>query len=283
MIQAVQQHWRTYLIEAWALGMFMISAVFFTNLLENKNFLIDTPIALAWLRRLLMGIAMGSTAILIIYSPWGKRSGAHMNPAVTLSNLLLNRIKWEDAVWYIIAQFMGGALGVLLFSWFVTTYGAIPEVNYAATVPPPNGLILAFVLELLMSFLLFYLVLSLSNHVKLAPFTGFFVGAIIVVYITLEAPYSGMSMNPARTFASAFSGQIWTAWYIYFIAPVLGMGLAASLYRWDYRRRHGGNCLTLNCHLSGQRHQNPVYAVTGPKIILEKFGTDPASLINLKP
>ena len=85
MIQAVQQHWRTYLIEAWALGMFMISAVFFTNLLENKNFLIDTPIALAWLRRLLMGIAMGSTAILIIYSPWGKRSGAHMNPAVTLS------------------------------------------------------------------------------------------------------------------------------------------------------------------------------------------------------
>ena len=283
MIQAVQQHWRTYLIEAWALGMFMISAVFFTNLLENKSFLIDTPIALAWLRRLLMGIAMGSTAILIIYSPWGKRSGAHMNPAVTLSNLLLNRIKWEDAVWYIFAQFIGGALGVLLFSWFVTTYGAIPEVNYAATVPPPNGLILAFVLELLMSFLLFYLVLSLSNHVKFAPYTGFFVGAIIVVYITLEAPYSGMSMNPARTFASAFSGQIWTAWYIYFIAPVLGMGLAASLYRWDYRRRHDGNCLTLNCHLSGQRHQNPVYAVTGPKIILEKFGTDPASLINLKP
>ena len=180
MIQAVQQHWRTYLIEAWALGMFMISAVFFTNLLENKNFLIDTPIALAWLRRLLMGIAMGSTAILIIYSPWGKRSGAHMNPAVTLSNLLLNRIKWEDAVWYIFAQFIGGALGVLLFSWFVTTYGAIPEVNYAATVPPPNGLILAFVLELLMSFLLFYLVLSLSNHVKFAPYTGFFVGAIIV-------------------------------------------------------------------------------------------------------
>lgn len=283
MIRALQQHWRSYLIEAWALGMFMISAVFFTNLLENKSFLIDNPIESAWLRRLLMGVAMGSTAILIIYSPWGKRSGAHLNPAVTLSNLLLHRIKWEDAVWYILAQFLGGTLGVALFSWLLVSYGAVSEVNYAATMPQPNGVVLAFVLELLMSFLLFYLVLSLSNHVKLAPYTGFFVGAIIVVYITLEAPYSGMSMNPARTFASAFSAQIWTAWYIYFIAPVLGMGMAASLYRWDYRRRHGGNCLTLNCHLSGLRHQNPVYAVTGPKIILEKFGTDPGSLINLKP
>jgi aquaporin Z len=57
-----------------------------------------------------------------------------------------------------------------------------------------------------------------------------FAGALVATYITIEAPFSGMSLNPARTFGSAFSARAWNALWIYFTAPPLGMLLAAELY-----------------------------------------------------
>jgi len=74
------------------------------------------------------------------------------------------------------------------------------------------------------------MVLRVSNTKHLARFTGVFAGLMVATYIGLEAPYSGMSMNPARTFASALLAQVWTAVWIYFTAPLLGMLLAAELY-----------------------------------------------------
>ena len=52
----------------------------------------------------------------------------------------------------------------------------------------------------------------------------------MALYITVEAPLSGMSMNPARTFGSALPGHVWTAWWVYFTAPLIGMLLAAEFY-----------------------------------------------------
>lgn len=268
----LQKNWKIYLIEAWGLGMFMISAAFFTILFEHKALPLRTVIEEPMLRRFLIGLAMGGTAVLLIYSPWGKKSGAHMNPAVTLTHLQLNRIPLVDAVWYIIAQFSGGSLGMFLVKMVAFKWIASPEVNYAVTVPGQAGVEVAFLMEMLISFVLFGMVLLLSNHQTLAPFTGFFVGGLIVLYITLEAPISGMSMNPARTFASAWSANVWTAWLLYFTAPIIGMNLAGYLYRVWYRRRHGGNCLTMDCNMSSSANQNKVYRVNGPKSILAKFG-----------
>jgi hypothetical protein len=93
----------------------------------------------------------------------------------------------------------------------------------------------AFLAEVVISFLQMSVILRFSNNPRLAHFTGLFAGAMIATYISLEAPYSGMSMNPARTFASALPAQIWTALWLYFTAPPLGMLLAAELYV----RQHG--------------------------------------------
>jgi aquaporin Z len=88
-------------------------------------------------------------------------------------------------------------------------------------------------------------VLTASNHRQLTRFTGLFAGVLIATYITLEAPISGMSMNPARTLGSAFSANLWTALWLYFTAPVLGMLLAAEVYlRW--RGPHAVLCAKLN-------------------------------------
>lgn len=270
MWTALRTNWKIYLIEAWALGMFMISAAFFTILMENPNLPIRNAIESPLLRRFLIGLAMGLTAIGLIYSNWGKRSGAHMNPAVTLTNLQLDRIRPADANWYILAQFIGGTLAILLLKWLAFYYISIPEVNYAVTIPGKAGIWVALGLETLISFLLFLMVLIISNHKKLAPYTGFFVGGLLVIYITFEAPYSGMSMNPARTVASAFPANVWTAWWLYFIGPVLGMNLAGYLYRRWYRATHNGNCLTMDSHLSGEKHDNKTYEVLGPKELLQE-------------
>lgn len=264
---AFRQHWKTYLIEAWALGMFMISACFFVILLEHPSSSIHQALPDPFFRRLLMGIAMGITAVLLIYSPWGKRSGAHMNPAVTLANLQMERISLESAIWYIIAQCIGGTLAVYFFKWAVPDLISAASVNYAVTAPGQTGASIAFIAEFMISFLLLIVILIASNS-KHANYTGLIAGILVALYITFEAPYSGMSINPARTLASALPSGMWTAWWIYLTAPVSGMLLAGAMYRKWYRVTHNGNCLTMKCHLSGHLHQNKTYEVLGPKELL---------------
>ena len=73
-------------------------------------------------------------------------------------------------------------------------------------------------------------VLTVSNNRKLSRFTGLFAGTLIATYITFEAPLSGMSMNPARTFGSAFFAGSFDSLWLYFVAPPIGMLLAAELF-----------------------------------------------------
>ncbi len=230
MEQKALDHWQEYLIEGASLGMFMVSACLVTVALEHPASPVRHAIDSNWVRRIIIGLAMGLTAITLIYSPWGKRSGAHMNPAVTLTFWRLGKVEGRDAVFYSVAQFLGGITGVLLAGTFLRTWMAHPAVNYVATVPGANGTMAAFFGEALISCMLMLTILIVSNTEKIARYTGLFAGALVALYITFEAPISGMSMNPARTFSSAFSGRIWTSIWIYFTAPFLGMLLAAEVY-----------------------------------------------------
>ena len=230
MIRALREHWPEYLCEAAELGLFMISAGLFTILLHHPNSPVLSFIPSEFVRRMLTGIAMGSTAIALVFSPLGKRSGAHFNPAVTLAFWRLGKVKNLDTVFYIIAQFAGAIVGVFVVALFVHEALSHPKVNYAATLPGMYGMIVAFIAEFAIAFLLMSVVLRVSNTPHIAHYTGLFAGALVATYITLESPISGMSMNPARTFGSALVGQLWTGLWIYFTAPVLAMQLAAALY-----------------------------------------------------
>jgi aquaporin Z len=230
MLDALRRHWPEYVMEAAELCLFMVSAALFGTLLEYPGSPVQQAIPVPWVRRLLMGLLMGSTAIAIIYSPLGKQSGAHFNPSVTLTFLRLKKIAPWDAFFYVLAQFTGGAIGVLLVAAVVGAPLAHPSVNYVATLPGERGPGLAFAAEVFISFLLMSVILRVSNVSALNRYTGLIAGSLVATYITLEAPISGMSMNPARTFASALPGQLWMWLWIYFIAPPLGMLLAAETY-----------------------------------------------------
>jgi aquaporin Z len=217
-------------MEGVELGLFMLLACAFVVLLEHPASSVHQTITNSTLRRVLIGLAMGLTAIAIIYSPLGKRSGAHFNPSVTFTFYCLGRVEWWDAVFYSVAQFIGGLLGVLVSAWLLGPLVAHPSVQYAVTVPGTSGVWVAFCAEVLIAFIQMSMVLRVSNTKHLARFTGIFAGLMVATYITLEAPYSGMSMNPARAFASALPAHVWTSLWIYFLAPPLGMLLAAELY-----------------------------------------------------
>lgn len=199
MFDALRRHWPEYVMEGAELGLFMISACAFVVLLEYPTSPVHQIIPDPFMRRILIGMAMGLTAIGIIYSPLGQRSGAHFNPSVTLTFFRLGKVEPWDAAFYTVAQFIGGLLGVVLSTLMFGELVAHPSVQYAATVPGMSGIGVAFVAEVLISFIQMSMVLRVSNTRRLARFTGVFAGIMVATYISLEAPYSGMSMNPALT------------------------------------------------------------------------------------
>jgi aquaporin Z len=243
------QHWPEYLIEAAGLGLFMVSACLFATLIEHPGSPVRQTVANAMLRRIPMGLAMGLTAVAIIYSRWGQRSGAHLNPAVTLTFWRLGKVKGWDAVFYVVAQFAGAIIGVGVAAVVLNPGLAHPAVQYAATMPGAGGAGVAFVAELLITFVLMTVVLTVSNRPGLNRFTGLCAAALVASFIVLEAPLSGMSMNPARTVGSAVHAQVWTALWVYFTAPLLGMLAAAQLYV-GTRGAHRVLCAKLH-------HENP--------------------------
>ncbi len=149
---------------------------------------------------------------------------------MTLAFLRLGKIAPWDAFFYVLAQFAGGILGVRIAAGGLRSWLAAPSVNYAVTVPGPLGAGVALAAELVIAFLMMTMVLAVSNTPRLASFTPFCAGALVATYISVEAPLSGMSMNPARTFGSALSAHLWTSLWIYFVAPPLAMQLAAAVY-----------------------------------------------------
>jgi aquaporin Z len=197
------------------------------------------------LLRALMGVAMGGTAIALIYAPWGRRSGAHYNPATTLTFWRLGKIETADAVWYALAQAVGGVLGVAVVGLLFGAAFTRPPVSSVATVPGPQGATTAFLAEAAISALLMTVVLHATNAPAWAKRTGLFAGVLVALYITFESPISGMSMNPARTLASAVPSGMFTALWVYLAAPPLGMLAAAELYVRSHRQ--GPICAKV-CH-----------------------------------
>src|SRR5712691_8860607 len=134
MRQALRQHWPEYLMEAAGLGLFMLAACAFTVLIYHPGSPVAQSVESEILRRTLMGLAMGLTAVALIYSPWGRRSGGHLNPVVTLTFWRLGKIAGWDAALYVVAQFLGGLSGVLVARTWLGGRVADPAVRYAVTI-----------------------------------------------------------------------------------------------------------------------------------------------------
>ena len=252
MVTSLCEHWRHYAIEAAALGAFMaVAGIVAVALVKLPDPLRSLMTAYPTLHRLFFGAAMGLTAIAIVYSPWGRTSGAHINPAVTLTYFLLGKITFYDTLFYVAAQFVGGTIAFAAVARVLEPTIAQPSVNYVVTQPGMFGPFVALGAEFAIAFVLMTTILHVSNSSRFAPYTGLCAGVLVAAYITFEAPLSGMSLNPARTFASAFAAGDPTALWIYFIAPPAGMLTAALVYVFA-RGARSVRCAKLNHPATGE-------------------------------
>lgn len=223
-------HLPEYFCEVLGLGLFMFSAGVFGTFLESPASELHQWISDPFSRRIVMGLAMGLTAIALIYSPWGRRSGAHNNPAVTITFWSLGKVTSSDALFYVLAQFIGGIVGTLTVGVIFHESFTEPPVTAVATMPGQAGEWVAFLSEILISFAMMSMVLIVSSS-RWSRWTGVVAGILVASYIIVEAPLSGMSMNPARTLASALVSSNYTSLWIYFTAPIMGMLSAALIFR----------------------------------------------------
>ncbi len=231
------------------MGLYMFLTCAVATLLQHPASPIRHFISGGISRRALMGLAMGTTIIAIVMSPWGKQSGGHFNPALTVTFYRLGKVEFWDAWFYGAAQFVGAIAGVAIARYALRGALGNDAVRYAVTVPGVYGRTVAFVAELVISFVLMLTVLVATNRARLAPYTPYFVGALIATYMTFETPLSGMSTNPARTFGSAFHADYWHALWIYFLAPSLGMLCAGEVF---WRARGAPYCAKLH-HANNKR------------------------------
>lgn len=227
---SIRLHWPEYLMEAGEAGLYLFAACVAATLLWHPASPLQRYLPSEAVRRMLMGLAMGATIMAIVLSPWGKQSGAHFNPALTFTFYRLGKVMPWDAVFYGAAQLAGAVGGVALAAMLLHGAPAHHAVRYAITTPGIYGEAIAFAAELVISFILMSAILFASNHEALSPYTHYFAAILVAAYIAFESPVSGMSTNPARTFGPALYAGYWHALWIYFIAPPLGMLMAAEAF-----------------------------------------------------
>lgn len=231
-MESLRFHWPEYLMETCELGVYMFFVCAVATLLGHPASPVRQFIPSVLDRRALMGLAVGLTVVAIILTPWGKQSGGHFNPSITLTFYRLGNVAFWDALFYVTAQFIGAALGVGIADLALHGAPHVAAVRYAVTAPGIFGSAGAFVGEVTISFVLMTVILLATNREALARYTPFLVGVLYAVFITFESPLSGMSMNPARSFGSAFRSGYWQAIWIYFTAPIVGMLGAAEVFLW---------------------------------------------------
>ncbi len=182
------------------------------------------------IRRLITGLLFAGSGSLVAISPLGKLSGAHINPAVSLAFWMQGKMHHFDLGGYILGQLLGAIIGSLLV--VLVWGGHAASVGYGTTVPAAvYPLWIVFLAEVSLTFLLVSSIfLFVSSH-RLMRWTPLMVWILVAVMVWLEAPISGTSLNPARSFGPALVSSIWTDHWLYWVAPPLGALLAVGAFR----------------------------------------------------
>jgi MIP family channel proteins len=164
----------------------------------------------------------------------GYKSGAHVNPAVTVAFLITKRMSAIDGIFYIIFQIIGGILAALVV---FTIFGS--AISSSVTLPSDGNILRAFILEIVMTFTLVYIVLTTAATAsnKIAPLAGLAIGLTLGFNVIFGGSISGGSLNPARSFGPALISGNFSYNWIYWIAPVIGSLIAAGIHRFLHREQ----------------------------------------------
>jgi MIP family channel proteins len=179
------------------------------------------------------GVISGLIVTIVIYT-FGHISGAHVNPALTITAAIMGKFKKRLVLGYIIAQMAGsGAAGYFLL-WCI---GPVAEMganlpNLALGVKPG----VAFAIELFLSFFLMWVICGCAFHrMAHSKIAGVVIGAVVGIEVMLMAPYAGAAMNPARAFGPYLARADFTYYWIYVIGPIVGMVAGGLTYKFTHK------------------------------------------------
>jgi aquaporin Z len=181
-------------------------------------------------RLLINGLVYAGSGSLFAISPLGKLSGAHINPSMSLAFYLKGKMHLLDLLGYILSQLVGQALGAALL---VMVWGKYASRIHNGMTLPEGGLPLWMPLtaEIILTFLLVFAVFVFTSNKTLSKWTPLMTWMLIAVMVWQEAPLSGTSLNPARSFGPALMSWFWQDQWIYWVAPLTGAAIAALLFR----------------------------------------------------
>jgi aquaporin NIP len=156
----------------------------------------------------------------------GHISGAHINPAVTLSFTLMRHFPIRDVPGYLLSQLSGAAAASLL------TKGLFGNTAHLGATLPTHGPVQAVVLEIALTFFLMFVIMAVATDVRaVGEAAALAIGGYVGLAATFAGPIAGASMNPARSFGPALVSNDWTAWWVYWVGPIAGALLGALAYR----------------------------------------------------
>lgn len=269
----LRRHWPEYGVEALFLGVFVLVSGLASALMQAP--------ATAWLhgtpgvagRHVLAGIVTGLVLMAMIYSPWGRRSGSHLNPAITLAYLRLGKIGRWDALFYVLAQLAAGGLAVLLLRQGLLLPSSTASTALSASMGP-STVWAAFLTELVLSAGAMLLILYTSNHEDWFRWTGALHALLIMLVAACAAPLSGFGMNLARLLAVDMSGDAAALDWLNLLPPLLGMQLGVEAWRL-FTGRQQALCAKLAHNTHGRcifRCQHPYQARALARTALRRRG-----------
>jgi aquaporin Z len=226
LAEALRRHWPEYAVEAAFLALLVLFAGVVSAWLQGPDIAASEP----GVRRLGAGVATGLALIAMVYSPWGRRSGTHLNPAITLAYLRLGKVGRWDALFYLLAQLAGALVAVSLLRRGALLPAAVPPSLLSISIGPSNEWT-AFLTELVLSAAAMLLILFTSNHASWFRWTGVVYGLLAMLIVACAAPLAGFGMNVARLLAVDASGNTSALQWLNLLPPLLGMQLGVEAYR----------------------------------------------------
>jgi MIP family channel proteins len=172
-----------------------------------------------------IGISFGLIVMAMIFAV-GHISGCHINPAISLAMLALRRISAAKAAGYVAAQLAGAVVAGLAI---VAILGS--DTDAGASIPRINGADAAFWSEVILTFFLTFVVLSVATDERAqGEFAAIAIGGYVGFAATGWGPVANASMNPARSFGPAVAANVWDSHWVYWVGPIAGAILAAFAY-----------------------------------------------------
>ena len=185
---------------------------------------------------LFIALAHGGAIGLMVYT-FGHVSGAHINPAVTISMMVTKRIGITDGIAYIASQLIGAVAAAATLKVILPELGA--KVNFGTQGGPSdllnNSISSGFAVEAILTFFLVLVIFMTAVHKKASPgWHGFTIGGMIFLIHLIAVPLTGASVNPARTFGPALISGFWEFHWLYWAAPILGGIIAGLIMNYVY-------------------------------------------------